>query len=202
MTDQTQEQQPHDDHPAVTEPHEEPSLSPEERIAELQEKLRTAEKQVALIRQAHAESAAEFDKIKERLRRNHAAETERARLEMTRSLFDVADNLDRTIEGVKSGGSVEVLLEGVTAVRGQFMHTLGTFGLERFDPLGAPFDPEQHDAIGVLPVQSEDQNNTVVAVLKPGFKAGKHILRAALVQVGQYTAPPRPEAESDEPIVH
>ena len=192
-------QDPKTDATAEAAPEEAPTATAEERIAELQDRLKLAEKQVALIRQAHAESAAEFDKTKERLRRNHAAETERAKLDMTRNLFDVADNLDRALEGVRTGGSLDTLLEGVTAVQAQFMQTLAGFGLERFDPLGQPFNPEQHDAIGVLPVQEEAQNNTVVAVLKSGFRAGSTVLRAALVQVGQYTPPPDAE---EEPVVH
>ena len=41
------------------------------RVETLEAELDTARKQVALIRQAHTEAAAEFEKTKARLRRNH-----------------------------------------------------------------------------------------------------------------------------------
>jgi len=37
----------------------------------------------------------------------------------------------------------------------------------------------------------------VVAVLKPGFRAGDTVLRPALVQVGKYQAPPDEDANSN-----
>jgi molecular chaperone GrpE len=172
-------------------------LTPEEHIATLKARLQTAERQVALIRQAHTEAAAEFDKTKTRLLRNHEAETERARHAMTRSLFDVADNLDRTIEGVKQGGDAQSLLDGVTAVKEQFLRALGDFGLERFEAFGKPFDPSLHNAIGVLAVVDPLMDNVVVAVLQPGFRAGETVLRPAMVQVGKYQEPPK---ETDETV--
>lgn len=162
----------------------------------LQSELKKAQKQVALIRQAHTEAAAEFEKTKDRLRRNHETEVQRARLAVTSSLFGVADDLERSLEAAKSGGDIESLITGLSGVRDQFFKALGEVGLEKFNPLGMLFDPAKHDAIGMVPVSEAHRANTVVAVLKTGFKAGDHVLRAAMVQVGHYVAPPEEEPEA------
>ena len=168
-------------------------IAAEETIASLEEQVRVHQKQVAQIRQAHTEAAAEFTKTRDRLRRVHASEIERSRLDMAKALFDVWDNLQRSLESARSGTSRESLIEGVSLVSGQFRTALQTFGVTEMSPIGEPFTPERHEAIGVLPVDDERLDNRVVLVLKPGFLAADKVLRAALVQVGRYQAPPKTE---------
>ena len=169
-----------------------------EQIERLEAELKKAQKQVALIRQAHTEAAAEFEKTKERLRRNHETEVSRARLAVTSNLFGVADDLERSLEAARGGSEMESLIAGLSGVRDQFFKALSQVGLEQFNPIGQPFDPAQHDAIGMMPVSEEHRANTVVTVLKTGFKAGDQVLRAAMVQVGHYVAPPEADSDADQ----
>lgn len=160
-------------------------------VQELEEQLKKAQQQVSEIRQAHTESAAEFEKAKERLRRNTGEEVERARLQVAAALFELADNLERVVEGTRQGGSLEAVANGVSLVRDQFFQAMDQFGVERFAPLGEPFDPNQHDAVGMVPVDDPAQHKRVIEVHKPGFRAGETILRPAVVLVGQAATPPQ-----------
>lgn len=167
----------------------------EERLQELEERLRVSEKQVALIRQAHAESAAEYERIKERMQRHQQQELERARLGMAKNLFDVADNFDRVVDASNQGGSHENLIAGVHAVRDLFLKSLAGFGLSRYGEVGDRFDPTYHEALGMAPVAAADLDGVVTAVFMPGYRAGNDVLRAARVQVGKYVAPPEPSVD-------
>lgn len=167
------------------------------RIADLEERLRVAEKQVALIRQAHAESAAEFEKVKERMRRHQEQELERARLGMAKNLFDVADNFDRTIDAAQHSSDIKVLLSGVLAVRDVFQKSLTGFGLVKYAEAGDRFDPNRHEAIGMVPVAAAALDGCITVVFESGYRAGDQVLRPARVQVGKYVAPPAPEPEPD-----
>ena len=160
------------------------------RIADLEERLRIAEKQVALIRQAHAEATAEFDRVKDRMRRHQEQELERARLNMARNLFDVADNFDRTIDAARQGSERESLLRGVLMVRDSFQKALTGFGLVSYAETGDRFDPELHEAIGMVPVAAQALDGAVTLVFEMGYRAGDQVLRPARVQVGKYLAPP------------
>ncbi len=164
-------------------------------VEELEERLKHAESQVADFRKAHTESAAEFEKAKERLRRNTQEEVDRARLQVASSLFELTDNLDRVIEGTKSGGSIESLIEGVSMIRGQFFEALTKFGVTQFTPIGEPFDPTEHEAVAMVPVSDPAQHKCVVDVHQPGFRAGGVILRPATVLVGQ--CPPETNETAD-----
>ncbi len=164
-------------------------------VEELEERLKRAESQVADFRKAHTESAAEFEKAKERLRRNTKEEVERARLQVASSLFELTDNLDRVIEGTKTGGSIESLIEGVSMVRGQFFEALTKFGVTQFTPIGESFDPTEHEAVAMVNVSDPTQHKCVVDVHQPGFRAGDVILRPATVLVGQ--CPPTASETTD-----
>lgn len=156
-------------------------------LEQTRKQLRTAQKQVAEIRQAHTEAAAEFTKTRDRLQRVHAGEVERARLGMANRLFEVADNLERTLEAARHSAG-DSLLSGVQLVRDQFFRELANFGVQTFNPQGEPFDPARHEAIGMIDTADPALNQCVVYVFKPGFRAGDTVLRAAIVRVGRYVA--------------
>lgn len=159
------------------------------QLEQTQARLREAETHVAKLREAHTVSAVEFTKTRDRILRDQAMELERARLAMTTSLFEVADNLDRVVT-THGGGSAEGgLLEGVALVRDQFFAELGKLGLERFGERGEAFDPAQHEAVGVIDVPEEHLADRVANVLAPGYRSGDQVLRAATVQVGRHTTP-------------
>ncbi len=168
-----------------------------ERLTELEERLRISEKQVALIRQAHAESAAEYERVKDRMRRHQEQELERARLAMAKNLFDVADNFDRVVDAARQGGSHETLFSGVQAVRELFLKSLGDFGLARYGEVGDHFDPNLHEALSLASVAAANLDGTVTAVFMPGYRAGSEVLRAARVLVGKYVAPPEAEPPAE-----
>lgn len=60
--------------------------------------------------------------------------------------------------------------------------TLKRFGVVQFDPKGDKFDPNNHEGIFTI-AESEQDNNTVGAVMQTGWKIGDRVLRAAKVGV-------------------
>ena len=159
-------------------------MNEEEKTSTL-EALAKAQKDVAAIRQAHTEAAAEFEKTKERLLRNHATELERAPLKMASKMFAVADNLDRMVNAAQFSSDASSFVNGLTLIRDQFFRTLQEFGVIRFDPRGERFDPNRHDAVSIIEIQDEVQAGIVVDVIKPGYIAGDQVLRASEVVVGK-----------------
>ena len=129
-----------------------------------------------------------------------------------KDLVDSVDNLDRALimgqeklkaiadaqgaegaEGAeKPAGNPELesFYEGVKMTETNMMQTLQKHGLERFDPEGHPFDPNEHEATFMTPMPGKD-DNTVFHVQQKGFKLNGRILRAAKVGVVK-----NPEAKS------
>lgn len=82
-----------------------------------------------------------------------------------------------------AGGSAEALAAGVELVRAGFLDRLRAHGVVRFDPIGEPFDPSRHEAVGVVQANEPDAAGRVVGTVTPGYLSGTETLRAAQVVV-------------------
>jgi molecular chaperone GrpE len=123
-----------------------------------------------------------------------------------RDLVGVADNMRRALEsareggGEAGGGGAKALLDGVELTERELLKVLEKHGVKQFDPQGAKFDPNLHQAMFEVP----DPNvpaGSVVQVIQPGYMIGERVLRPAMVGVskgGPKTAPPERSAEETQ----
>ena len=96
------------------------------------------------------------------------------------SMLPVRDSLEAAI--ALPNATPEQLLEGVHATLRQLAAALERNKvLEISPPAGTRFDPHQHQAISMVP--SEQDANTVVALLQKGYLISERVLRPALVTV-------------------
>lgn len=75
---------------------------------------------------------------------------------------------------------------GLEPIYKQFLSVLKSKGLEELEPLGAPFDPRFHEAIGMEQVKEKEKDHTVVVVLQKGYSLAGKVIRAAKVKIGEY----------------
>ena len=157
-------------------------------VEQLERRAEAAEQKLAEVQarfeQLRADLRRETDETRQRL--NRAAD-ERARLEKANfisALLPVADNLQRAIEAGDAGESLEALLDGVRGTANGFERALAAAGVEPIDAVGAPFDPEMHEAVDTLEVEPE-RDGLVTAQYGLGYKLGDRLLRPARVQVGR-----------------
>ncbi len=110
-----------------------------------------------------------------------------------KDLVDSVDNLDRALamvpeEKMKTAEKTEHLqdlvnlYDGLKMTETVLMQTLKKHGLERFDPHGEKFNPNEHEATFLTPVQDKE-HNTVFHTQQKGFRLNGRILRAAKVGV-------------------
>ena len=137
--------------------------------------------ELAELRAAHQRLAADFANLRERHRREFESSVSRASGALMREWLEVVDDLDRAL--VASQAAPEgALREGLEAVVRAARHLLETRGLERFDSVGSPFDPERHEAVGL---SEEAEEGRVHSELRPGYLLGGEVLRPAEVIVGK-----------------
>lgn len=53
------------------------------------------------------------------------------------------------------------------------------------EPVGADFDTDYHEAIALVPAQSEEQKGKVLDCVQTGYKLNDKVIRHAKVVVGQ-----------------
>jgi molecular chaperone GrpE len=120
---------------------------------------------------------AEFENYRKRVLREQEAERARAVAGAIDTLLPVFDAFD----GARSHHPD--LLEPVDGV----LHpALVALGVERIEPLGEPFDPEAHEAVAInVDDERAHGGDTVIEVLRAGYRCRGRLLRPAMVRVGE-----------------
>ena len=117
---------------------------------------------------------ADFENYKKRTAKEHREAGERAMARLADQLLPVLDSCDAAMTHGASG---------VEPVFAALLGVLEKEGLERIDPLDAPFDPEVHEAVLHEHAQEPHDQPRVVEVLRPGYAWKGQVIRAAMVKV-------------------
>jgi len=117
---------------------------------------------------------AEFENYKKRMVRQQTEHLERAGEALVVKLLPVLDAVDLA----RSHGAGDDL-EQVASV---LLDVLGKEGLERIDPVGAPFDPTEQEAVQHEPGDGDGEPE-VSGLLRAGWRWKGRVLRPAMVTV-------------------
>lgn len=118
---------------------------------------------------------ADFENYKKRVDKQRTEQVERASGELVSKLLPVCDTVDLAI--AHGGG------EEVKQVWTALFDALERAGLERLDPVGVDFDPNEHDAVAHEPGGGGSGGPEVVEVLRAGYRWKGRVLRPAMVKV-------------------
>ncbi len=113
---------------------------------------------------------ADFDNYRKRVQKQQSEHQERAAEALVVKLLDALD----TFELAVAHG------QGFEQVHEMLVKTLTKEGLERIDPAGATFDPNEADAVAH---EDGDGGPVVAEVLRPGYRWKGRVLRPAMVKV-------------------
>jgi molecular chaperone GrpE len=138
-------------------------------------------------------SLAEQENIRSQVRRERDDAVRYAAAGFAGDLLSSLDNLERAIasvpEGQRAVPAVAGLLAGVEATRRALLDAFARHGLERFDPIGEPFDPHRH-AASFEAIDLRYPPGTVTSVIEPGYMYRDRLLRPALVGVSKTSDAP------------
>jgi len=126
----------------------------------------------------------------ENLRRRQSRDLEnahkRALDKFVAELLPIYDSMELGLNASKGDGiSIEAVQEGLDMTMKMFLSSINKFGLEPVNPAeGDEFDPEQHQAMAMQPVDGVDANK-IITVAQKGFQFNGRLLRPAMVVVSQ-----------------
>jgi molecular chaperone GrpE len=124
---------------------------------------------------------ADFENYRKRMARENAAAQDRGVAKVTKELLPALDHLEHAL---KAASGHEDVVKGFALVRDEIVAALGRAGIEPFSPQGAPFDPNEHEAMTTMP--SEDaESGTVIEVYQQGYRLNGAVLRPARVVVAE-----------------
>jgi molecular chaperone GrpE len=168
----------------ATEPHPDaaaPNDNPE--IEALLVELEAAQAENLRLREEHLREHAELENTRKRQAREVEMSRRYANDRLLASLLPVFDSLEAGIAAAH-GESVQVR-EGLQLTLRQLTKAAADSGMAVVDPLGEVFNPEHHQAIGVVPASAEHKPDTVTQVHQKGYLLNDRLLRPALVMVAK-----------------
>jgi molecular chaperone GrpE len=138
--------------------------------------------QIEELKEQHLRTAADFDNARKRLDREREDLVCFANERLINDLLPILDNLERALSTQLDQASIDSILAGVKMVNEQLHGVLKSCGLEPIDSVGGHFDPNLHEAVGVLPSPEHDEGQ-VVSELQKGYSLKGRVLRPSMVHV-------------------
>ncbi len=126
---------------------------------------------------------AEFENYKKRNARENTERFKYFNLDLIKELLPSLDNLERAITHAKSENKdFESMIEGLEMVNKMTHEVFEKFGVSRVNTVGEVFDPNIHQAVGVVESDSVPENHVVEECLG-GYLLHDRIIRPAMVRV-------------------
>jgi molecular chaperone GrpE len=146
-----------------------------------------AQEEAASFRDLALRAQAEAENIRRRAARDVEQAHKFALEKFAGELLPVLDSIEKAVEAagaLAEGEDTKAMAEGVSLCHRLFLDTFGKAGITPIDPHGAPFDPEQHQAMAMIDAPNAAPNS-VVDVLQKGYALNGRLLRAAMVVVAK-----------------
>lgn len=161
----------------------------QERIAELEDQLAGAQENAL-------RAAAEAQNIRRRAEQDIEKAHKFALEKFATDMLAVIDSLERGLEvSDPTDETIRPMREGMELTYKLLLDTLKRFQVERVDPQGQPFNPEQHQAMA-MEESIHAEPNSVLKVFQCGYVMNGRLLRPAMVVVSK--APSEPPVKIDE----
>jgi len=126
---------------------------------------------------------AEFENYKKRMIRESSDRVKYFNHDLIKELLPSLDNLERAINHAKNENTdVESMIVGLEMVNKMTQEVFEKFGVKRVNTIGEVFDPNVHQAVGVVESDSVPENQVVEECLG-GYLLHDRIIRPAMVRV-------------------
>ena len=170
--------------------------SQENLIQELRQELAAAEQKAQENWDKAVRTLAEMENLKKRTQKDLEDAHKYALNSFAKELLSVLDSLELGLQAA-TGESEEVkkFREGSELTIKQFETVFAKFNVVTVNPIGQPFNAEQHQAV----LMQEDEGalpNTVINVFQKGYMLNGRLLRPAMVVVAK--APEKPAKKTLE----
>ena len=170
-------------HEDRTEPPEVESSAAETASAELEALRRERDEH----RDRSLRVAAELDNLRKRSARDVDAARRFGAERLAQAILPVRDSLEAGLAAAEKSGH-DALLDGQRATLRLLDEAFDACGIREIAPQGQPFDPNKHEALGLVPAAGVPPN-TVVEVVQKGYELNERLLRAAKVLVARGDGP-------------
>jgi molecular chaperone GrpE len=141
--------------------------------------------QVSSLKEQLLRQHAEMDNFRKRMAREQADRLKYHYMELIRELLPAIDSLERALNhSQQQEGTLSGMIEGIEMVHRMMQEGLNKFGVSRIEPQGEPFDPNCHQAVGMVQTDEVPENH-VLDVFQVGYHLHDRVVRPAMVRVAE-----------------
>jgi molecular chaperone GrpE len=155
-----------------------------DKLKQLREKLTVAEAAKKEALEELQRAKADFLNTKKRLSEQQVAAVARSEDAFVSALLPLADSFAMAMRDTQAWNAIdEAWRKGVEGINAQLQRILTDHGVVAIDPVGAEFNPEQHEAVGTK--AHDGDTGMVVEVLQQGYQRNGTVLRPAKVVISE-----------------
>lgn len=148
----------------------------------LEDKLTEAEQKAFQYRDQATRAMAELENVRRRAERDvnqaHMYSLER----FSKELLPVMDSLEQALQLVDEHAD-QAMHEGLSLTMKLFLNVMEKFQITQIDPIGLPFNPQEHEAMSMQ--EADAPASSVIMVFQKGYKLNDRIIRPARVVVAK-----------------
>jgi|SRR6185312_3944728 len=149
-----------------------------ETIKKLREKLKEAEQKARENMDGWQRAQADFVNVR---KRDEEAKREFLKFANAGLIVELLPIIDGLSLAVAHGD------KGVEAIYNLLLKTLKQNGLEESNPVGEIFDPNFHEAVGMIKTDKHDDDHKILEVLQKGYILSGKSIRPAKVRIGEFS---------------
>jgi molecular chaperone GrpE len=165
---------------AAPDPETDPGAAEAEQFEVDVAALQTLQREHAELLDTTRRVQADFENYRKRVLREQTALVERATEGLVEQLLPVLDSFELAVANLENSEVDDKVKKGIELVYAELSAVLDKAGLERIEAQGAPFDPNEHEAV----MQDDGDGEPHVGdVLRAGWKLKGRVLRPAMVKV-------------------
>jgi molecular chaperone GrpE len=158
------------------------------------EQLAAARAEAQAAQERYLRCVADLENFRKRVVREKDELRQFAAANVVEDLIPILDNLSLGLAAAKQqSGDAKSIVDGVGMVLEQFKGALGRHGLKEINPVGAAFDPHQHECISHQP-DAKVPEEKVISVVRLGYSLNGRLVRPASVIVS--SGPAKPETKA------
>ena len=130
----------------------------------------------------YARLQADLENTKKRIEKRYTQRHDDLRIQMLQDFLPLADHLEAALAHSDDGANDDALRLGVELTLKAFLDTLSKYGVQVIDPAGEEFNPELHEAVGVID-DPDTPSGHVAKVMQRGYTIDGRVIRPARVLV-------------------
>ena len=172
---------------AATEAPEAPAVSVEEAL----------QSEVAQLKDQLLRKEADYQNYRKRMAREVSEARRFGLIETITPFLQVFDLFDMAMKAAEKSDNIAALKQGLEMILVQYGKTIDELGVQKFDAIGATFDPQWHDAVA-YENSDEVADGVIIKQWNCGYKLGDKLLRPARVIVSSGPAKTEDSENSEQ----